>query len=607
MVDHTGIKAIKATDPVWKRLRFDRIWKLLFLAYILIYLIFSAENFWRTEGAFAIFVIFFLSFGIVGGTINQFRWERYWKRIGQRRLEALRDPQPFVVSNQPWPATNALPLPVTIRLRWSRLILVVAVALIIIIFGLILLAILLTSLHRGNILEALAISGVIVLIMLIFALLAYFLSMRYQTQEIELTAGGLRTRYMGHERKLRWDEARIFAMYDAQGIKKSAFARTYELSNEQTVVRWGQPVFANPFLVVQSSVQKREDFHWLVEQINALVAAHSGLSLLDFSDRSTVRGIALQTRGATISAIPAREQPEEVHSLAPVRIAQHDPLLRRMQLRGESGAALALLCALSVVAIVAGLVAKLSNNGGSVSGVFSGGFSSFLLAFGAIMLVVLLFALSYLRLAQGYGKRIGQLRPEALQQPERFRAREQPAPYMELPQPASIRIHSRRIVMMPLTFIENFVLWFLSFALLFGLGGNRLFIALVISLLASLVMIAFLTPFIEKAQERRIEITPGGIISRFGGVNSQVRWQDARLFSSYRGVRLFKRSSRAQVYERASEQTVVRWLWPHSRFQMFTTEPEMSQQAFDTWMEHVNGYVNAQTHLPLVELDTADS
>ncbi|MHB8597959.1 MAG: hypothetical protein ACYDER_14235 [Ktedonobacteraceae bacterium] len=192
---------------------------------------------------------------------------------------------------------------------------------------------------------------------------------------------------MGHERRLRWDEVRIFAVYNAQGIKKSAFAQTYELSNEQTVVRWGQQVFANPLLVVQSSVHKGEDFNWLVGQINTLVAARTGLPLLDFSDRSTVRSPAFQTRNASI---PAREQPEEVHSLAPIPIARHDPLFKRVQLRGEAGVALALLSAFSFVAIVAGLIAKLSNNGGSVSGVFSGGFANFLLVFGAIMLVVLL-------------------------------------------------------------------------------------------------------------------------------------------------------------------------------------------------------------------------
>ena len=76
---------------------------------------------------------------------------------------------------------------------------------------------------------------------------------------------------MGHERKLRWDEVRIFAEYNAQGIKKSAFVQTYELSNEQTVVRWGQQVVANPLLVVQSSVQKGEDFTgWLGRSMPSL-------------------------------------------------------------------------------------------------------------------------------------------------------------------------------------------------------------------------------------------------------------------------------------------------------------------------------------------------
>ena len=229
-----------------------------------------------------------------------------------------------------------------------------------------------------------------------------------------------------------------------------------------------------------------------------------------------------------------------------------------------------------------------------------------LLVFGAIMLVVLLFALVFLVLAQRYWKRIARLRPQALQEPERFIARVQPAPYMELPQPASVRIHTRRMVMVPLMFIENVVLWFLFSAFLFGLGGNRLFIAVVLAVLASLVMSAFLTSFTEKAQERRIEVTPAGITSQFGGISSQIRWQDARLFSSYRGVQLRKRNARARVYELASEQTAVRWQWPHARFQVFTTEPEMSQQAFDAWMEHVNGYIEEQTRLPLMELDTVE-
>jgi len=37
MHDKTEIKEVKRNDPIWKRLRFERIWKLLFLAFMVIY------------------------------------------------------------------------------------------------------------------------------------------------------------------------------------------------------------------------------------------------------------------------------------------------------------------------------------------------------------------------------------------------------------------------------------------------------------------------------------------------------------------------------------------------------------------------------------------
>ena len=37
MHDNTEIKEVKRNDPIWKRLRFERIWKLLFLAFMVIY------------------------------------------------------------------------------------------------------------------------------------------------------------------------------------------------------------------------------------------------------------------------------------------------------------------------------------------------------------------------------------------------------------------------------------------------------------------------------------------------------------------------------------------------------------------------------------------
>ncbi|MDQ2714731.1 MAG: hypothetical protein M3Z08_07485 [Chloroflexota bacterium] len=603
MDGHSEIKDIKSIDPIWRRLRFDRIWKLLSLAFMLIYVIFFVRTLWQIEGSFAIFLIFFLLFGVVINAITQFRGERYWKRIGQRRLEALRDPQPFVSGNQIWPTANALPLPATIRLRWNRIVLGAVVALVIIGFGLMLVGIFLASLHANARPAVLLISGIFIFVIVLLALLTYFLFMRYQTQEITLTEEGISTRYMGQERRLCWEEARIFAVYDAQGIKKSVFAQTYELSNAQTVVRWGQQRLANPFFVVQSSVNKREDFNWQVGQINALVAARTGLPLLDLSDRSQARRPALQTGGIST---PVREQPEEVRPLAPVPIIQNDPLLRRLQVRGEVAVSFGVLVALAVIAIIVGLIGKLSHNTGSIFSLFSGGSSNFFLVVGAILLACMFLLLGIMQLTQHYWQRIGHLRSEALQQPERFRARVQPTPALELPQPASIRIRTRRSVMLPLLFIEYFVLFFLFFALLFGLEGNHLIIALVVCVLASLVMSVYFRSSTQKAQERRIEVTPAGISSRFGGVDTQIHWQDVRLFAVYRGMQLFKRASRTQVYELASTQTAVRLQWSHSRFQTFATEPEMSQQTFDAWMEHLNGYFVAQTHLSLVELDTAE-
>ena len=37
MHDNSEIKEVKRIDPIWKRLRFERIWKLLFLAFMVIY------------------------------------------------------------------------------------------------------------------------------------------------------------------------------------------------------------------------------------------------------------------------------------------------------------------------------------------------------------------------------------------------------------------------------------------------------------------------------------------------------------------------------------------------------------------------------------------
>src|SRR5947209_1111932 len=220
MYNSTAIKELKRIDPIWKRLRFVRIWKLLFLVFMVFYIFYSASDFWQRQGASSIFTFFILSFGVVFATINQFRQERYWKRVGMRRREALHDMQPFVASDQPGPQGNALSLPVTIRLRWNRTILAVGGGLILLVLCLTLVAVLVAS-PRNSIQTSLLVVGIVALIFVLGALPSYFLMMRYQPQEIELTEYGIKTWYMGQVRSMHWDEARIFAEYEARGVNKS--------------------------------------------------------------------------------------------------------------------------------------------------------------------------------------------------------------------------------------------------------------------------------------------------------------------------------------------------------------------------------------------------
>jgi hypothetical protein len=78
------------------------------------------------------------------------------------------------------------------------------------------------------------------------------------------------------------------------------------------------------------------------------------------------------------------------------------------------------------------------------------------------------------------------------------------------------------------------------------------------------------------------------------------------LFARYGALQLAQRSSRIQLYEVASEQSVVRWQWSHARFWRMALEPEMSREEFDRWLEQLQSYVMVRTGLPLLDLDAQE-
>ena len=109
-------KTLKQIDPIWKRLRFDRGWKVVYLISVLFYLYYFVvvEQNWKNGGSSIYFSYIFWVLIIIGSISSQFMNERYWKRIGKRRVEALPEVQPFRGSNQPPHDESIQALPITL-------------------------------------------------------------------------------------------------------------------------------------------------------------------------------------------------------------------------------------------------------------------------------------------------------------------------------------------------------------------------------------------------------------------------------------------------------------------------------------------------------------
>ncbi len=604
---HTSntVQANKQYDPIWQRLRVDRIWLLFFLICIAINIFNVIIQSRTTKSVLTTFSIFYYAIFFIAMIVAQFMHERYWKRIGQRRHEALQDAQPFLVTSQPEADEHALTLPLTLRLHWNRkALLVIGILGCVPVAVLLLIGIieLLQGNHNSNLFFI--ITGTIVAIIIGLCIILYFARFRYHPQNIEITHEGIKTYYMAQERFLHWEEARLFASYGAQGVSKSSFFKTFELANEQTVVRWSQQKLINPLLKLENNTGQKGDWNWLIERINAHIATQTQLPLLDFSDRPFRRQTPDPTKQQDVrSWREAGPIPSNAILTSPIMIAQDDPVMNRLQLRGETGLAFAVLGGAGIVALFVGLYGKLWDNQGPTSSFFSPGNANFLLLAGILLLAGTLLILIAIIFSRMYLKRIHMLRQIAVQQPERFQVPMQPVTSPELPRPVHLYIRMRKSVLFLIAFVENVVIWLLVAAFIFHLSSHNLLIIVAGALLVSFVLSLLISPLLGRAFERRIEITPGGIRTLSGNVDSSLRWQDARLFARYRPFSLIRKTSRTQNYELVSEHTVVRWQWPHSRVQLLTLEPQMSQEEFEHWLEQLQHYIAARTKLPLLDLD----
>lgn len=214
-------------------------------------------------------------------TISQWR---YWQRIERRRLAAAaRDPSLLAVE-QPIANPAALELPCTITLRRSKESIAVLIA--IALLSALLLAGVFSWLDNGflfispnrfhNFLVLFAITAAVMAIIL----LAIFLS-PIGRQKIEVTEQGLSARYGGQKGAVRWEEARLFAMYNTWGAQKNGSSITYELSSATDIARWTWVLRANLLHLNMVPAVPSNDYNRQMQALNALIVARTGLPLFD--------------------------------------------------------------------------------------------------------------------------------------------------------------------------------------------------------------------------------------------------------------------------------------------------------------------------------------
>jgi uncharacterized integral membrane protein len=282
-MNHASTRTSQPIDPIWHVISLDRIWKGLWLGLTIFGLlviffvpnqqaqIFSHLLSLFPELLFSALIIF-----------NEIRLRRYWRLIGERRNEAFHNPVPFQISHQLVGTETMLQLPAMLRLRSnSRVIMILIMVLFALLAFFILFLVVSLSVDKTLSWRAILIglSAFLVGLVIVFFVI-YFILLRYRTQ-IELTEEGISTSYRGQKRSLRWEDAHLFAQYRDGLLPREANGVAFELSNEQTVVRWSQQRLTSRYLKVQSNQSQKADFNELVGLVNAYVARRTGLPLLD--------------------------------------------------------------------------------------------------------------------------------------------------------------------------------------------------------------------------------------------------------------------------------------------------------------------------------------
>ncbi|GCE08252.1 hypothetical protein [Dictyobacter aurantiacus] len=270
-------KEIKRTDPIWRFMRIQRVVNIS-----LSILILSWTGYYLSTRPRLIFIIssFFTLYILLQPTvIKHIMNERHWLRIGMRRLHILHDGESPQLQSVRLMPTNLAPLPLAVSLSWNRRAILITGITFLILLLLELWGCIVWKLDgNGGYYVFAAIVGPIILFLLLILLLALAYHAYFLRQRIEVNEDGITTCYQGKECSMRWQDARLFAQYSSSA---TGGRQTFELSNEQIIVRWSKEGIAGNYLLkAANNFADHNYYDTLIEQVNAQVAEHTHLPLL---------------------------------------------------------------------------------------------------------------------------------------------------------------------------------------------------------------------------------------------------------------------------------------------------------------------------------------
>ncbi|MHB8598683.1 MAG: hypothetical protein ACYDER_17940 [Ktedonobacteraceae bacterium] len=235
-----------------------------------------------------------LFLGFITSFVTTITQRRYWQRIERRRLAAAGGDPSLLASEQSIANLAALQLPCKIEVRMGNgaILLLIAMSLV---FALVFSSVsswlndgfLFISPDRfHNFLVLFSIFGG----SMVIVLLALFLSpVGLGRQKVEVTEQGLRVRYGGKRSVMRWEEVRLFAMYNTYSMQKNGSTITYELSSATDIARWAWVLRPNSLHIQMVPTGPFEEYTRQMQALCALIVARTGLPLYDLRQEPVVR------------------------------------------------------------------------------------------------------------------------------------------------------------------------------------------------------------------------------------------------------------------------------------------------------------------------------